>query len=380
VKTTTATEPIITRPERRRQAASFRNVAAFLAVLLAGYAAAEILLFRSGFYAGLLEPEFSATGSVERAVYDEIHRTPGGRKEILVVGNSRIAEGFSAKLANDSSSDEGYWFINLGIPATGDRIWYYVVRDVDPHRNRYAAITIMIDDYNDPDDYEDVADRVEELPLAINRIRLTDVLPYTLSFTTWKSRLKIFRGLMMQGTVYQRDFQEFMEHPSRRLARVKEFRALGSNYGYDYEGIDHSMAGLMVDWAHQTVTFPPDIPEDRQRDLRDFFFNEPPQNGRIRDLQVRWLRPLIDLYRGSNTRIFIFQTPRSPAPRPTSLAHLPWTTVDELRKRPRVTVIDRHAFEDLEKPELFADHIHLNAAGRKIFSPRLAETVKAALR
>ena len=53
-----------------------------------------------------------------------------------------MAEGFSAKLANEYRPEDGFRFINFGVSGTGDRVWYYLVRDVDPHRDRYAAITI----------------------------------------------------------------------------------------------------------------------------------------------------------------------------------------------------------------------------------------------
>jgi hypothetical protein len=379
VNPATATEPTTTPPEPPRRRATFRNVAALIACGLGAALLADNLIFRSGLYANFLEPEYSATGNLERAVYAETHRAPSGRKEILVVGNSRIAEGFSAKMANAHSAADDYFFVNFGIPGSGNRVWYYVIRDIDPKRDRYAAITIMIDDYDDPDDYEDVADRASELPMLINRLRLTDIVPYTMSFTTWKSRLQVLRGLLIEGTVYQGDFQDFMEHPLRRLDRAASLRQLGSSYGYDYEGMDHSLAGLSVDYEHQKITFPEGMPEDRQQELRAIFFHNPPQDGRIRELQMRWLVPLVDFYRDSKTRIIFYQTPRSPAPPPVSLAHWSWTTVDEMRKRPWVRVIDRHVFEDLEKPELFADHVHLNAAGRKLFSPRLAEVVKKAL-
>jgi hypothetical protein len=374
-----APEPVVSRPEPPRAAASFRTVAAFVGVLLAGYLLAEILIFRSGFYGRFLEPDLSATGYLERILYSEIHRPPSGKKEVLVVGNSRIAEGFSAKLANQRLAGDGYWFSNFGVSGTGDRVWYYLVRDVDPHRDRYAAIAIPIDDYTDPDDYEDVADRVSEMPLLVNRLSLTDIVPYTLSFTNWKSRLEVFRGLAIPGTVYQRDFQQFAEHPARRLERIDDFRAHGEEARYNYEGMNRSLAGLAVDWAHHSMAFPPDMPESERRDYTGIFFSQPPQNGRNRAFEMRWLGALVDLYRGSQTRIIIFQAPRSPAPRPTSLAHLPWTTVDELKRRTWVKVVDRHTFEEFEKPKLFGDYVHLNSTGRKLFSPKFAEVVRRAL-
>ena len=375
---------LLARPHRPshslpRAAASFRSVTAFLAVLLGGYLLGEILIFHSGFYARYLEPDMSATGYLERILYSEVHRPRTGKKEVLVVGNSRMAEGFSAKIANEYKPRDGYWFVNFGVSGTGDRVWYYLVRDVDPHRDRYAAIVIPIDDYNDPDDYEDVADRASEMPLLTNRLRLTDIIPYTLSFTTWKSRLQVFRGAVFEAVTYQRDFQQFFEHPTRRLKRVADFRAQGARARYNYGGMAKTLAGLQVDWANQHVTFPPGMSEDQQRDYESIFFSRPPQLGRNRAFEVRWLGALVDLYRNSKTRIIIFQAPRSPAPRPVSLAHLPWTIVEELRKRPWVSVIDRDTFEDLERGEFFADHVHLNSTGRKLFSPRLADAVEAHL-
>lgn len=357
-----------------------RNVAALLGVLLTGYLTAEILLFRSGFYARYLDPDRSAAGYLERVLYSEVHRPRSGKKDILVIGNSRIAEGFSAKIANQQDPRDPFWFVNMAIPSTGDRVWYYLVRDVDPHRDRYAAIVIPIEDYADPDDYEDIADRVSEMLLLVNRIRLSDILPYTLSFTTWKARLEVFRGMTINGIVYQTDFQQFLEHPTRRLQRIAEVHAREALDRYNYGGMKRSLAGVQVDWTNETIVFPQGMSEKQRRDLTGIIFRRPAQRQMARAFEVRWLGALVDLYRGSRTRIVIFQVPRGPAVRPTPLVHLPWTIADELRKRPWVSVIDGHAFEDMERPELFADDLHLNADGRREFSPRLADAVRSVLR
>ena len=352
----------------------------FLAVIFSGYAIAEVLLFRSGIYARYLDPDHAAAGYVERVFYSEVHRPPSGKKDILVIGSSRVEEGFSAKVANQQNADDPYWFVNFGIPAAGDRIWYYLVRDLDPHRDRYAGIAIPIDDYADPDDYEDVADRSSEMLLVVNRIRAADILPYVLSFTTWRSRLEVLRGVTMKGVGYQADFQHLVEHPVRRLQRIADVRAHEAQERYDYGGMQHSLAGLHVNWSNESAVFPAAMPATQRRDLEGIFFHRPPQKGMNRRFEVRWLGALVDLYRTSSTRIILFQVPRGPAPRPVSLAHLSWTVVDDLRKRPWVSVIDGKAFTDLERPELFGDPVHLNADGRKLFSPRLANAVRAALR
>ena len=346
-------------------------------MLVVGYLLPECLLFRSGYYTRYLEPD-STTGSFERTLRGELLRPPTHKKEVLLVGNSRIAEGFSAKLANQSRPEDGYFFSNCAVPSSTARTLFYMVRDIDPHRNRYTAIAIPIDDYDDPDDYEDVANRASDLRLVINRLRFTDIVPYTLSFTTGKSRREILRGALMKGTVYQLDLADFIEHPTERLARVKMFRESGESWAYDYNGIEHNLAGLTVDWATHHVTFPPGMPPETQRFLTEMFFHKPPQRGRMRAFEVRWLGALADLYRDSKTRIVFFQAPRGPVHAPAP--HLEWTSVDELRKRPWVAIVDQHRFEPLERPELFADYVHLGTDGRKVFSPMLVEAVQEVLR
>ena len=368
----------VARPKRPAVAATARNIAVFLAALVAGAFLADSLVFRSGYYGQFLAP-LSSTGTFERVFFAEVNRPHSGKREVLVLGNSRIAEGFSAKIANEYKPGDGYWFSNCAVPASGPRDWYYFVRDVDPRRSRYNAIVIPIDDYNDVDGTDDPADRLSEMWLVINRLRITDILPYTLSFKSWRARFDVLRGSTLKGLVFQRDLQDFIEQPGNRLKAAKDYREHGSDWLYAYGGASQSLAGVSADFASHRATFPPGMPQDLQDSLSREIFRELPQNGWVRDFQVRWLSALADLYRGSKTRIVIYQLPRNAAPRPTPLVRLPWTTVDELRKRPQVRVIDHGVFETIEKPELFFDFIHLNTAGRKLFSPLLADSVKASL-
>ena len=99
------------RPERPKVPATFRGVATFLAVLACGYLIGEFILFRSGFYTRYLEPE-SSTGSFERTFKLEKNRAPTRKKEVLVVGSSRLAEGFSSKISDHYKPEDGYRFFN----------------------------------------------------------------------------------------------------------------------------------------------------------------------------------------------------------------------------------------------------------------------------
>ena len=368
------------RPPRPRVAASFRPVAAFLAVTIGSYLLVEALIFRSGLYARFLEP-ISTSGNFERTTYHEIYRPPSGKKEVLIVGSSRLSDDFSARIANQLKPEEGYWFIDGSILHGRDRAWYYFVREVDPHRDRYKCIMIPLEDYDDPDTSDDVPDRVVDLRLVASRLRLTDILPFTSSFRTWRGRFEVLRGAILKGVVYQRDFQEFFEDPGDRITKATEWREHGADWLYGYGGIHHSLTGLAVDWQTRRVTALP--PDNQGPEWQQFYekalIDNTPQNGIVRADQVQWLGALVDLYRGSRTRIVVYQVPRGPAMPPYPRARLPWTTVDVLAKRPWVTVVDRHRFESLEKPELFADPLHLNSDGRAVFSPMLANLAKEIL-
>jgi hypothetical protein len=367
-------------PEKAPEEPGRKRVRAltFLLAPIIFYLLVDLAFFRSNFYTRFIEPE-SSEGTFEGAYEHESTRPRVRDKEVIVLGSSRIAEGFSAKRVNQLEPKNGYWFVNGAVSGAGARCMYYMVRDIDPHRNRYKALVLTIDDYTDPDDLEDYADRVEDLYSVAARLGFSDVFPFMQSYTTSKSKWAVLSGGLIKSIVYQRDLQEFMDHPSDRLDKAALYRGHRYDWAYDYGGSDQSLAGTTVDWSTKTITFPPKVPKPLQDYLRPRLIINAPQNGRVRAFQVRWLGAIADLYRNSKTRVIFIQAPRSPLPRPVSLAHWDWTTVDVLAKRPWVTVVDRHTFENFERPELFSDHAHLNSEGQKLFSPALAATVKSIL-
>lgn len=338
----------------------------------------DLAFFRSNFYTRFIEPE-SSEGTFEGAFEHESQRHRVRAKEVIVLGSSRIAEGFSAKRVNQLEPKNGYWFVNGAVSGAGARCMYYMVRDIDPKRNRYQAMVMTIDDYTDPDDFEDYADRVEDLYSVIARLGFGDIFPFMQSFTTRRSKWAVFSGSLLKSIAYQRDIQEFLDHPSDRLDKVNLYRGHRYDWAYDYGGSDQSLAGTTVNWSTKTITFPPTVPKPLQDYLRPRLIINAPQNGRVRAFQTKWLGAIADLYRNSKTRLIFVQAPRTPLPRPVSLAHWDWTTVDALAKRPWVTVVPPQTFENFERPELFSDHAHLNSEGQKLFSPALAATVKSIL-
>jgi len=96
-----------------------------------------------------------------------------------------------------------------------------------------------------------------------------------------------------------------------------------------------------------------------------------PQTGTLREYRAHWLGKIVDLYAGTKAKIVFLEMPRGPVARMES--GVPAYVLDSLRSRPNVQVLPVDAFHDLERPELFADGLHLNRAGRPLFSQRLAQ-------
>ena len=107
------------------------------AVLLLWFAF-ESLLYRSGAYFAIAEPDSNAGAVVNALLVLDRHFRPGVRT-VLVLGDSRVAEGFSGPLARAGSEVD---FISLSIPGSTPRTWYYLLREINRRGYRYEAVLI----------------------------------------------------------------------------------------------------------------------------------------------------------------------------------------------------------------------------------------------
>ena len=134
--------------------------ALWVALSLSFLFAADGLLFRTGQYSQYLEPDSSA-GTLESTLYWLRNTKPAQVPEVLVIGDSRVAEGFSALVAA-AAVNQRLYFWNFGVPGTTPRVWYYTLRDADPTRRRFAAIVFALDGYSDADWWLGFEDRTTD--------------------------------------------------------------------------------------------------------------------------------------------------------------------------------------------------------------------------
>ncbi len=73
--------------------------------------------------------------------------------------------------------------------------------------------------------------------------------------------------------------------------------------------------------------------------------------------------------------MILLQLPRAPLPKPESTT--PPVFLSAAVPRAGVVALPESTFGDLERPEFFFDGLHLNRAGRAIFSERLGRSISA---
>ncbi|HXN48159.1 MAG TPA: hypothetical protein VN893_16040, partial [Bryobacteraceae bacterium] len=199
-----------------------------------GVTALDALLFRTGFYATLLDPE-SSTGAFEWMLRTELEaQRRYGDRMVVTIGNSRFF--WSPRVLDNRPGPHKYVLRCASIPGTDARAWYYLVRDMDPTARRYRALVFGVDDYDDEDRGASPGGDIRDLHYAIARLRLTDTFEFARSFDGWELRFAALRGGLLKGIVYQNDLQAFLSNPRTRLLHVRWFDRDRANAIYNYEG------------------------------------------------------------------------------------------------------------------------------------------------
>ena len=375
------------RREQKRRARSnttLRAAVRWTALSLLAFFALQGLLFHSGFYSHNMEPDSSA-GFLEGHMTWLAATPPAARPRIYVIGDSRVAEGFSARAAVEST-DARYDFWNLGVPGTTPRIWYYMLRDlvnirvdtrVDTHRAP-AAIVVGLDLYSDLDSIEKPQARVSDLTFLAGRLKLTDCFDFAASMEDQQRSSQALSGCFFRGLPLRVDIREFLQSPAARIRRARDFGIHGHGYIDGYGGKSEDLTGLSADLPHREIHFGAGA-KDWQKESVTRALLPPvvPQTGDQTRYRRLWLGRILDLFAGTRTRIFFVEMPRAPLPVPDATE--PARFLDQAVARRNVSAFPQDLFHDLERPEMFADGLHLNSRGRAAFSARLGQRVAAEL-
>ena len=330
-------------------------------------------IFHSGLYVSILAPS-SYAGRVSRITRAEKERAPSGLKEVLVLGDSRIAEGFSATLANELGSPAGLKFVSLAEPAASANTWYYMVREVDPTTRRYAAIVIPYGIGYEPNSADPL-----RISMTAPLLRYGDCFHFASGFQRWSGRFRAFIACILRGSAYQDDVVDLLAHPVARMTSIRQADKV--HPGREYKGRDYDLVGTSYDAATGQVTFAPKLTEAQRLAFRKSLI-QPSQSDTEYSLKLQrdWIPRIMNRYSHSPTAIVLTPLPRGPFLELGGFSRgyesvLPSSVIERTRFS-----LPGHTFDFLEKPENYFDAFHLNAKGRQKFTETLVSEVLGRLR
>jgi hypothetical protein len=340
---------------------------------VAAFVCLDGVIFHTGLYVSILAPD-SYAGRLAVITRAEKQRPPSGLKEVLVLGDSRMAEGFSTAVADELGSAAGFKFVTLAEPASTTNTWYYMLREVDPTAQRYWAIVLPYGIGYEPTSAEPL-----RISMAAPLLRYGDCFTFASAFQQWSGRFRAVTACILRGSAYQSDVVDFLEHPIARIENVQRESAMVHARAV-YKGRDYDMVGTSYDATTGQMTFPPRLTEAQREAIRKSLL-QPSQSEMQYSLRLQrdWIPRILNRYSKSATAIVLTPVPRGP------FAELPAFSVAQRAPFPEVTrqrtvfSLAEQTFDFLEKPDYYFDAFHLNAKGRQRFTERLINDLVARL-
>jgi alginate O-acetyltransferase complex protein AlgI len=354
-----------------------RRLAAILCGAVAIFAALDALAFYTGIYCGVLDPG-SSTGSFEGTLAQAGDVANDPQRNVLVLGDSRIYAALSPRIAGFASG--GLRFINAGVPGTTPRCWYFFDRALDPSATKFRAIVVPVDTYADDDGAIGSIDGDQheaDLHYIALRVELGDVGKLAASFPDPRKRFTTSIDVLLRGPELRDDVQAFAGNPYARFADIARAREDGTFSVLTSHPRFESLAGMRVDFARNAIVYPASLtPDERhEMDLQVLRVAAPSPSYAL--YRRRWLGPIVARYEAAGVPLIFVRLPTRPVHR--ALPGPPSGTLASFERR-GARLLGQDPYVALERPELFADHDHLNAAGSIGFSALLGRDVERALK
>ena len=365
VRTTFPTEPTTSPRQLHVSRNLLLGIVAFICV--------DGAVFHSGLYVSILAPS-SYAGRISRITRAEKERASSGLKEVLVLGDSRIAEGFSATLANELGLPAGLKFVSLAEPAASANTWYYMVREVDPTTRRYAAIVIPYGIGYEPNSADPL-----RISMTAPLLRYGDCFHFASGFQRWSGRFRAFIACILRGSAYQDDVADLLAHPVARMRSIRQADKMHS--GREYKGRDYDLVGTSYDAATGQVTFAPKLTETQRLAFRKSLI-QPSQSDTEYSLKLQrdWIPRIMDRYLHSPTAIVLTPLPRGPFLELAGFSRGYESVLPTSVSQRTSFSLPGHTFDFLEQPEYYFDAFHLNAKGRQKFTDTLVSELLGRLR
>lgn len=338
----------------------------------------EALVYRSGAYFRIAEPDSNTGAVVTKLAVVENQYLPSARN-ILVFGDSRVGEGFSSPRA--AGGDSGINFINVAVPGSTPRTWYYLLREIDRRGYRFDAVVVGTL-------YRDTGTGLRanwslDPAHASALLGLADAISFPATFESDPMRERARHAVLFPALAMRQDTLALLQAPRVRRDKIRKGRPGFLAAVRNYPGRAETMPALrfaadgrsVTDWGGATA---------EQRGKIEAHLSEltPRPEAVIGPNDAflgRWLGAMAQVAHDRNAQFVVYPLPRGPyrdalgeePPLPASL--------QTLQRMPGITVLPPGQLARLEAPEYFFDTLHANSAGREYTGDAIGAAVRALL-
>ncbi len=331
----------------------------------------ESLIFRTGFYYRQLAEPFSNAGTTALNLRLARRNASTQPPTVLAFGDSRVGEGFSPAIAHDTAPELN--FINVAVPGSKPRTWYYLLREVVRKEIPFKFMVIGI--VYPPMGAGDWSDWALDPAFMAPLVDLRDAREFPASFNDASMRHRAQEAIWFPSLLMQKDIQALLAAPRERRRHLRGKRGWLTYIG-NYRGRDETMPSLafdsdrgVIDWKDASAVQRTEL-EQHLRVLEQ----SPADNTTYARF---WLGKLLKLVRDNDAQLVFYPLPRGPYPDILPANSAPPIWLSELAQAPNVTVLPADFLIDLEAPAYFFDALHANRAGRAITSERVAHAIAA---
>ncbi len=358
-------------------AASRRRLTTIALLTVALFILANALLFFTNVYRRVVDPQAS-TGTFERAIAQIAGAPADARRDVLVLGDSRIYGGLDPRIASAAAGGR-FRFANAGVPGSTPRTWFFFDRAIDPHANRYRAVVVPVDSYADDTSAIgslDAEDHPSDLRAIVFRVTAADVPRVASSLGEPGLRRAAILDLGLRGPLLRDDIQDLIGNPAARAAARNA--TVANEFAPDAaHPFATTLDGMRVDFANGTIAYPAWVPPGERIEMEKQILPIPRTSLSYRRYRERWLGAIVARYRATGVPVIVVRLPARPVHRdePTP----PSGSLAAFAAAGAVQLVPQAPYVALERPAFFADHDHLDAAGSRRFSALLGRDVAHAI-
>jgi len=363
--------------DRARPRARISWPGAAIAAALCAFLVIGALAFYAAAYRPLLDPD-STAGAFEGAIARLRALPADARRDVLVLGDSRIYSGLDPAVASTAAGGR-LRFLDGSVPGTTPRCWFFFMRAIDPNAQRYRALVIPVDTSDDDDSAIGSLDgdmRQMDLHYIVFRVRPADIGKLARSFGDWRAAMNVGTDLALRGPQLRDDIQSLAANPVARIRAIEDARRSDPWNPLAAHARTENLGGLFVDFAHNRIHYPASVSSDERAAIDTQVLRVAQPSPSYALYRRRWLGPIVERYVSAGVPVIFVRIPTRPTHRDTTSPV--GSTLREF-ERDGARLLPPAPYLALERADLFADHDHLNAAGSHRFSALLGREVASAL-